>query len=219
MIKNIIFDFDGVIVDSEILASRAFTKYLNNKGHKVKEEDLYSYAGMKTMQVIDELSNKYNIYDKKKFTYDVSELVSQVYNSDLMLVEGFENFISHSNRNHFIGSNSNKDRIIAGLKIVGLSKYFRNEKIYSFDMVQYPKPDPAIYLKVIHENNLKLEETIIVEDSGIGVKAGYMAGAKVYGLTAGKHWYSNRNKKELYDNGAINVFDNYQTLSRVIEEI
>ena len=51
MIKNIIFDFDGVIVDSEILASRAFTKYLNNKGHKVKEEDLYSYAGMKTILI------------------------------------------------------------------------------------------------------------------------------------------------------------------------
>tara|TARA_Y100001936_G_C15532704_1_gene388431 strand:- start:52 stop:552 length:501 start_codon:yes stop_codon:yes gene_type:complete len=164
------------------------------------------------------LSIKYNIDDKKKFTHDIFELVSQVYSNDLMAVEGFENFISNSNKDHFIGSNSNKDRIIAGLKKVGLSKYFTNEKIYSFDMVKRAKPDPDIYLKVIEENNLRLEETIIIEDSGIGAKAGYMAGPKVYGLTAGKHWYLNRDKKELYSNGAINVFDSYLNLSKAIEE-
>ncbi len=218
MIKNIIFDFDGVIVDSEILASRAFSNYLSNKGYNLSEEDFYSYSGMKTAQVIDILSIKYNINDKEKFTFEIFELVSKVYNNDLMAVEGFVNFISHSNKNHFIGSNSNKDRIITGLKLVGLSKYFQNEKIYSFDMVKKPKPDPDIYLKVIEENNLEIEETVIIEDSGIGVKAGYMAGPKVYGLTAGKHWYLNRDKKELYNNGAINVFDSYQTLSSAIEE-
>ena len=141
MIKNIIFDFDGVIVDSEIIASRAFTNYLNNKGHNLKEEELYCFAGMKTVQVIEILSEKYKIDDKNKFSDDIFELVSQVYSKDLMLVEGFKNFISNSYRNHFIGSNSTKDRIIEGLKIVDLSKNFSNDKIYSFDMVKNPKPD------------------------------------------------------------------------------
>ena len=79
MIKNLIFDFDGVIVDSEILASRAFFNYLTNKGHKLTEEDLYRYAGMKTAKVIDVLSKKYKINDKKKFSNDILNLVSQVY--------------------------------------------------------------------------------------------------------------------------------------------
>ena len=219
MIKNIIFDFDGVIVDSEIIASRAFTNYLNNKGHNLKEEELYCFAGMKTVQVIEILSEKYKIDDKNKFSDDIFELVSQVYSKDLMLVEGFKNFISNSYRNHFIGSNSTKDRIIEGLKIVDLSNIFSNDKIYSFDMVKNPKPDPDVYLKAINENNLKLDETIIIEDSGVGVKAGYLAGPKVFGLTAGKHWYSKRDKNELYDNGASNVFDNYQALSKSIEEL
>ena len=219
MIKNIIFDFDGVIVDSEIIASRAFTNYLNNKGHNLKEEELYCFAGMKTVQVIEILSEKYKIDDKNKFSDDIFELVSQVYSKDLMLVEGFKNFISNSNRNHFIGSNSTKDRIIEGLKIVDLSTNFSNDKIYSFDMVKNPKPDPDVYLKAINENNLKLDETIIIEDSGVGVKAGYLAGPKVFGLTVGKHWYSKRDKNELYDNGASNVFDNYQALSKSIEEL
>ena len=219
MIKNIIFDFDGVIVDSEILASRAFTIYLNKRAHGVKEQDFYSFAGMKTVQVIDLISKKYGIDNKEKFSLDIFKIISNIFTKDLKLVEGFKNFILNSSRNHFIGSNSNKARIIEGLKIVNLSKYFSDDQIYSFDMVKNPKPDPDIYLKVIHENNLNINETIIIEDSVVGVKAGYMAGPKVFGLTAGKHWYSNREKNELYDSGAFSVFDNYQTLSKAIKEL
>ena len=219
MIKNIIFDFDGVIVDSEILASKAFTSYLTSKGHKVKEEDFYIYAGMKTLQVIDILTEKFQINQKDQFSRDIFLLVSQVYSNDLKLVNGFKNFISYSKRNHFIGSNSNKDRIIEGLKTVGISNEFSENKIYSFDMVKNPKPDPDIYLKVINDNNLVSEETIIIEDSAIGVKAGFEAGVKVLGLTAGKHWYINRDINELYTNGASNVFDSYENLSKVIGEL
>ena len=219
MIKNIIFDFDGVIVDSEILASKAFASYLTREGHKVREEDFYTYAGMKTYQVIDILTEKYQINHKDKFSRDIFTLVSQVYSSDLRLVDGFRNFISYSKRNHYIGSNSNKDRIIEGLKVVDMSKKFSENQIYSFDMVKNPKPDPDVYLKVINDNNLISKETVIIEDSAIGVKAGFAAGLKVLGLTAGKHWYINRDKNELYTNGASNVFDSYENLSKVIEEL
>ena len=44
MIKNIIFDFDGVIVDSEVLVSKAFSKYFKKFGHSFKEEQFYKYA-------------------------------------------------------------------------------------------------------------------------------------------------------------------------------
>ena len=219
MIKNIIFDFDGVIVDSEILASRAFATYLNNKGYKINEQDFYIYAGMKTVQVIDILSEKYNISDKEKFSLDIFQIVSNIYSNDLKLVDGVSNFILNSKRNHFIGSNSNKDRIINGLEIVGLSADFSKDKIYSFDMVKNPKPDPDVYLKVISENNLMLNETIVIEDSGIGAKAGSSAGLKVFGITAGKHWHSNRDKNELYDNGVLSVFSDYESLGKAVEEI
>ena len=59
MIKNIIFDFDGVLVDSEILVAKAFAKYIQNFGQEVDEKEFASYAGKKTVQVIDILSKKY----------------------------------------------------------------------------------------------------------------------------------------------------------------
>ena len=219
MIKNIIFDFDGVIVDSEVLASKAFAKYFIKFDYTIKEEQFYKYAGKKTVDVIDILSHKYNIENKQKFANDIFDLVSEVYSKDLKLVDGVKDFISKSNRNHFIGSNSNKDRILNGLNLVGLDKLFLSNQIYSFDMVEKPKPDPDIYLKVLSDNSLNIEETIIVEDSGVGVKAGTSAGAKVFGLTAGKHWHLNRDKNELFDNGALNVFSDYESLSKAIEEL
>ena len=210
MIKHIIFDFDGVIVDSEILASKAFANYFNDLGYSSKEEDFYDYAGMKTIEVVDKLSLKFNIKNKDEFMNEIFKIISNLYLKDLKIVKGAEKYIKSSKKNHYIGSNSNKDRIINCLKIVGLNNIFPNNKIYSFDMVQNPKPYPDIYLKIINDNNLKINETIVLEDSGVGVKAAKNAGLMVFGLTAGKHWHSNRDKNELYDNGALNVFDSYK---------
>ena len=61
MIKNIIFDFDGVLVDSEILVARAFSKYLRNIGHNFNQKDFFQFAGKKTIQVISHLSEKFLI--------------------------------------------------------------------------------------------------------------------------------------------------------------
>ncbi len=109
MIKSIIFDFDGVIVDSEVLASKAFSKYFSKFDQSIKEEQFYKYAGKKTVEVIDLLSSKYKIENKEKFTNEIFDIVSEVYSKDLKLVDGAKDYISKSDRNHFIGSNSNKD--------------------------------------------------------------------------------------------------------------
>ena len=219
MIKNIIFDFDGVIVDSEVLASKAFAKYFSKFDRSIKEEQFYKYAGKKTVEVIDLLSAKYKIENKEIFTNEIFDIVAEVYSRDLKLVDGAKDYISKSNRDHFIGSNSNKDRIMDGLKLVDLDKIFLSDHVYSFDMVERPKPDPDIYLKVLNDNSLNIQETIIIEDSGVGVKAASLAGVRVFGLTAGKHWHSNRDKNELFDNGALNVFSDYISLGKAIEEL
>ena len=219
MIKNIIFDFDGVIVDSEVLASKAFSKYFSKFDKSIKEEQFYKYAGKKTVEVIDLLSAKYKIENKEKFTNEIFDIVSEVYSKDLKLVDGAKDYISKSDRIHFIGSNSNKDRILDGLKLVGLDKFFLTDQVYSFDMVKRPKPDPDIYLKVLNDNSLIREESVIIEDSGVGVKAATAAGVRVFGLTAGKHWHSDRDTNELFDNGALNVFSDYESLGKAIEEL
>ena len=217
MIKNIIFDFDGVLVDSEILVANAFAKYMQKFGIEVDEKEFASFAGKKTVQVIDILSKKYSIEDQQKFFTDIMDIASNIYKKELTTVKGAYDFVSNLKLNIFIGSNSMKERIIDGLQRVRLDKYFQPKQVYSFDQVDKPKPDPDIYLKAIQDNNLLKNQTIIIEDSAVGVMAGAAAGVKVIGLTAGGHWHEKRDEKELLEAGAFIVANDYKKILKIIE--
>ena len=217
MIKNIIFDFDGVLVDSEILVAKAFAKYMQKFGIEVDEKEFASFAGKKTVQVIDILSKKYSIEDQQKFFTDIMDIASNIYKKELTTVKGAYDFVSNLKLNMFIGSNSMKERIIDGLQRVKLDKYFQPKQVYSFDLVDKPKPDPDIYLKAIQDNNLIKNQTIIIEDSTVGVMAGVAAGVRVIGLTAGGHWHEKRDEKELLEAGAFIVANDYKKILKIIE--
>ena len=217
MIKNIIFDFDGVLVDSEILVAKAFAKYMQNSGIDIDEKEFASLAGKKTVQVIDILSKKYSIQDQQKFFTDIMDIGSNIYKKELATVKGAYDFVRNLKLNMFIGSNSMKERIIDGLQRVKLDKYFKPEQVYSFDLVDNPKPDPDVYLKALEDNNLIKTETIIIEDSAVGVMAGVAANVKVIGLTAGGHWHEKRDEKELLEAGAFAVTNDYKKVFKLIE--
>ncbi len=219
MIKNIIFDFDGVLVDSEILAAKAFCKYLNERNLKFSEKEFSIYAGKKTIEVIKELSKKYNIPNQNEFFNDIINIVNDIYSNNLKAVTGARRFLEKANLNYFIGSNSVKERILVGLKKVKFENFFTPDKVYSFDMVEKAKPEPDIYLSAMYSNNLNAEETIIIEDSAIGVLAGVKAGVKVVGLTAGGHWYPDRSKSELKEAGAHLLIDDYDLLLNEIKNL
>ena len=219
MIKNIIFDFDGVLVDSEILVAKAFSKYMQELGIKTNEKEFANLAGKKTVEVIDILSEKYSLKDKQKFFDDIMNIASNIYKKELKTVVGVEEFLKKSKHNLYIGSNSMKNRILDGLKRVGLEKYFNSNQIYSLDLVDNPKPHPDIYLKAVNDNDLIIDETIIIEDSVVGVNAGKNANIKVIGLTAGGHWHTDRDEKELINAGAIATANNYNKIQEIIESL
>jgi HAD superfamily hydrolase (TIGR01509 family) len=219
MIKNIIFDFDGVLVDSEILVAKAFSKYMQELGIKTNEKEFANLAGKKTVEVIDILSEKYSLKDKQKFFDDIMNIASNIYKKELKTVVGVEEFLKKSKHNLYIGSNSMKNRILDGLKRVGLEKYFNPNHIYSFDLVDNPKPHPDIYLKAVNDNDLIIDETIIIEDSVVGVNAGKNAKIKVIGLTAGGHWHTDRDEKELINAGAFVTANDYNKIEEIIESL
>ena len=219
MIKNIIFDFDGVLVDSETIVLKAFSKYMQECRIKINEKELANLLGKPTVVVIDILSEKYFPEVKKKFSDDIMNIASNIYKKELKKIVGVEEFLEKSKHNLYIGSNSLKDRILDGLKRVGLEKYFNSNQIYSLDLVDNPKPHPDIYLKAVNDNDLIIDETIIIEDSVVGVKAGQDANVKVIGLTAGGHWGENRDEKELINAGAIATANNYNKIQEIIESL
>ena len=140
MIRSIIFDFDGVLVDSEILVARAFSRYMIESGYDFNQEEFSKFAGRKTIEVISDLSEKFSIKNKGKFYDDIMKIASDIYSKELTTVKGAFEYVKNSKRKLFIGSNSFKSRILDGLEKVQLNKFFEENQVFSFDMVQKPKP-------------------------------------------------------------------------------
>ena len=219
MIKNIIFDFDGVLVDSEMLVARSFSKYLGKRNINFTEEEFSVYAGKKTVQVIGELSKKFSIQNKEEFFEDIMSIANDIYSQELTAVNGAKVFLEQNYYNFLIGSNSVRKRILFGLEKVEFENFFEFNKVFSFDMVEKPKPQPDIYLAAINAHQLDKNETVVIEDSAIGVQAGVAAGVKVIGLTAGGHWYADRSTKELLDAGAVVLANSYDALLKEIKKL
>ncbi len=219
MIKNIIFDFDGVLVDSEILAGRAFSQYFKKININLSEQEFSKiYAGTKLVEVISKLSYRFKIDNQEIFFNDVMKLVQTIYKNDLTSVLGVKKFLDTVKQKKLICSNSGKQRIIDGLKKVNLNKYFDEKYIFSFDMVKNPKPQPDIYLAAINTTGIKANDTIILEDSIIGVRAGVEANIKVIGITSGKHWIG-QSTQSLQEAGAYAVANSFDEVLNMIKEL
>ncbi len=219
MIKNIIFDFDGVLVDSEVLVARAFCLYFKKKDIIFSEKEFSYFTGHKTIDVIENLSKKFDIKDKKIFYDNIMDLANNIFKTDLRSINGVKFFLDNINKKVFIGSNSGKKRIIEGLKQTNLMNYFEDSNIFSFDMVKNPKPSPDVYLKVLEDSNIDREETIVIEDSVIGSRAGISAGIKVIGFTGGSHWYKDRDVNALKNEGVFLISNNYDHILKVIDNL
>jgi len=219
MIQNIIFDFDGVLVDSEIIAGRAFSRYLSQRNIIFSEQEFCeTYSGNKTINVVSDLSTKFNIKEKEIFFQEVMAIANHIYSNELTTTTGIKELLNTIKHKKLIGSNSPKERIIKGLKKVNLGKYFDEDNIFSFDMVESPKPNPDIYLKAIEVTGIQPKNTIIIEDSIVGVQSGIAANIKVVGLVSGGHW-AGRSSQILLDSGASAVAKNYKELINIIDKL
>jgi len=219
MIKNIIFDFDGVLVDSEAIIAKSFSKYLADKNIFFSEKQFYEQAGKKTIEIVSEISSKYGTLDQKLFYQDLMSISNNLYSKYLKPIDGIIKFLENTDHKRYIGSNNTKQKIINGLRKVNLHNHFKSSSIFSFDIVKKAKPLPDIYLKPFEVDNLQKKETIIIEDSLVGVKAAVAAGVRVVVITAGSHWYEGRSKKELHEAGAFEVVNSFTEMLKLINKL
>ncbi len=185
MIKVIIFDLDGVLVDSCDLHFNAFNKALEISGNSDKQitydEHLEKYNGKPTIIKLNMLTNEKGLdhtsYDhiwklKQKITNEMIEL----YTPDERIID----ILHKLKQNGYIlycASNS----IWKTLKTILLKRGFLDyiDFFISNEDVKYPKPHPEIYYKCLQRANVSPNEILIIEDSDIGLKAATASGAHV----------------------------------------
>lgn len=184
MNKLIIFDLDGVLIDSKKIHFLALNKSLANVDKKyiiTKKEQKKFYEGLPTSEKLKILTkqkglanNMYKIINQKKQEY-VYEKFSKI-KQDKELIKIFI-YLKNNNFNIAVASNSIRKTLDLCLSNLGISKYV--DISFSNQDVKFSKPDPEIYIKILEHFNLSPSSAIILEDSEIGIKAAKASGANV----------------------------------------
>lgn len=184
----IIFDFDGVIVDSEVLAARIYAEYLALYGIPITEAEVAAqFTGMRLIDSQKALEARHGIKFPLEFSDGLHAHGRTVFSRHLRAVRGAGSFIRKcGDRTIAIASSSTLEHIGHSLELVGLHDAFVG-RCFSAAMLERGKPHPDIYLLAAEALKVPASTCIAIEDSERGVAAAIAAGMYTIGLTAASH--------------------------------
>lgn len=180
MINTVIFDMDGVIVDTEPVHRYAYFKHFDELNVLVTDEMYATYTGNSTRNVFQKLKNTFEIKDEVE---DLIQRKRAIFNDafdtkeDLFLIEGVENLIQKLHANGFeliLASSASKVTIERVFKRFHLHQYFSH--IVSGEDFPKSKPHPAIFEHAASLSKFPKNECIVIEDSWNGVESAVSAG-------------------------------------------
>lgn len=220
MFDAIIFDCDGVLVDSEVLAIRGERASLADLGlHYTPEDYVRRFVGLHDGRFFDQLRADYLAAHHRPAPEDFEELVlagrrremgglTVIDGADRALIEAKARgrvAVASSSRAHFLDSK---------LRRMGLFD-LAAPYIYSADLVEHGKPAPDIFLYAAERLGVPPHRCLVLEDSVNGIKAGLAAGMTVWGFTGGGHCYAGYGERLLHA-GADRVIADYNAFSQAI---
>lgn len=180
----VIFDCDGVLVDSEPLANTVYVQMLAEYGYHVNSEEyLHKYSGAAIVTRLASTSKQLNWTPPADFYPVFNSRLSVLAEKELKPVDGIHALIDSLSVPVCIASNGSRSEVILRLKISHLTQYF-GDAIFSGLEVPHPKPAPDVYLAAARAFNTPPARCIVIEDSVPGVTAAVRAGMKVYGHAA-----------------------------------
>lgn len=208
--KCIIFDCDGVLVDSEPLSNKVMVEMANALGANITIEYAYKYFKGNSMQnCIAQIAKLTNKPVPKSFETEYRALTFQKFKKEIQPVEGVLKLIKNLKLPFCVASSGPENKIKLNLELTGLLPYFEGN-IFSCYTIKKWKPKPDIFLWAAKTMGFQPSECIVIEDSPIGVNAAIKGGFDVFGFNA--HDYNNELKPI-----ATKVFSNMMDLPKLLE--
>ena len=211
----LIFDFDGVIADSEAIANTVLAETVTGLGHATTlDQALARYMGRRWTEVVAEIEAAIGKPVPSNFSDQLKFATLERFRTDLKEVSGATAFIrrfSHIPR--CIASSSSIDRLQLCLSVLGLEAEF-GDHVYSADMVARGKPHPDIFLYAASKLGVNPNECLVIEDSAGGIRAAVAAGMTAVGLSAASHIREGHDLK-LHDAGAVHLAQSWSDVERL----
>jgi HAD superfamily hydrolase (TIGR01509 family) len=176
---GVIFDCDGVLVDTEIIANRALASMVTELGiPTTTEESIARYMGRSWTSVMSILTEELGVTPPKELLRRYREAVEHAWRSELQPVPGIVEALDRIALPYCVASSGDHDRIRLTLGITGLLPRFEG-RIFSASDVANGKPEPDLFLHAAKRMGFDVPRTTVVEDTVPGVQAGKAAGMRV----------------------------------------
>ena len=201
----IIFDCDGVLVDSELLSCACLSSVLAGYGIDL---DLDTALELFTGRSVAAIRQHYDALGRTlpdEFSAELDRKVREIFSSSLSPIEGVGSVLEHLQVPTCVASSSDLKRVSHSLAVTGLSVHF-NGRLYTSQMVKRGKPAPDLFLHAAAAMGTDPRRTLVVEDSVSGVTAGKAAGMTVWGFIGGSHYVARDGATLLRAAGADRVF-------------
>ena len=180
----VIFDNDGVVVDSELLANRVLADLLTEAGHPTSIEDsIRDYLGGTVAGVHGIIKERSGRDLPERFDGDYHARLYTAFDRDLRPVPGIDGVLDALDTPFCLASSGTRDRIRRSLTVTGLLERFEG-RIFSAEDVAHGKPAPDLFLHVASTLAVDPARCVVVEDSPHGVTAARAAGMTVVGFAA-----------------------------------
>ncbi len=182
--KGVIFDLDGVLVDTEYYQWQGWIEILKPYGVTLSNEDYYNYAGKNVTIIADELIERFNLKPKHSLSEEKEELIIKWFKSKPITLMHFAKesikYFKDLGLKISICSSGNTEEILIKLNKTGINKMV--DFITSRNDVKRGKPFPDIYLHSVKQLNLKPSECLAFEDTQYGLQSAKDAGLYCIGI-------------------------------------
>lgn len=215
--RLIIFDCDGVLVDSEPLAAEAYERVYEKHGMSGVGPDIIAQCiGMKQADILVKI-RELTGHDFPEHAHgDIWAETKRLFTEKLVETEGLRHFLEALPVARCVASSSSVERINHSLAITGLAPFF-GEAIYSSSMVKRGKPAPDIFLHAAERMGADPARCAVIEDSPFGVEGAVAAGMTAIGYTGGGHSYEGHGQR-LMAHGAVAACANWDAVRRELAE-
>ncbi|MHB2264023.1 HAD family hydrolase [Aliihoeflea sp. PC F10.4] len=183
----VIFDCDGVLVDSEPISIAVLREMIRTAGHEIDEDVAYErFLGRSMASICASLADDPGIEITPEQLGAMRERLNARFRSELKAIDGVAWALQTLPMTRCVASSSKPERIALSLTVTGLFPLLEPH-IYSATMVENGKPAPDLFLHAASEMGFSPEACLVIEDSSAGVEAAKRAGMRVFAFTGATH--------------------------------
>ena len=216
MIRHVLFDNDGTLVDSEILAVRAMLIQLRKHGLELSEQEYSSkYPGLRERDILSMIQEEYAVSIPPDFMQTLRNEHRESFQRNLRSIAGMPGLFRKVHKPKSVVSNGSLKHVNRSLKKIKLHSAAKGS-IFSAEQVERPKPYPDLYQFVLEALSLEEKDVIVIEDSPTGVQSAKEAGLKVIGFLGASHIYEGHADK-LRDLGADYIASDAKEVGQIFD--